>query len=254
VFLTSNDIALLLDVKLTIRFNLTMPKQNARNFKKKVQGGSVTKNQIKNMIKSAINVEKQVKHTYFEQAINATTTPVLEVPINFPAQGIAAYNTDESESSQGQRIGNKIHIDFWKFNMTVYDSTAGTESVFRYIIFQWLVPTDIAGEVPVIGDILAIGSSSYFYNVALNYDNRSKYHIIKDECVTLVTGSNTQVRHWTHSFTPKNFAVKELKFIGDSQSGLTASMIKGNIYIFFMSDGAFEVPLIEYSSYFGYTD
>jgi hypothetical protein len=217
-------------------------------------GSLVSKSTVKNMIKSALTAEMQVKHTYFEQAINATTTPVLEVPINFPAQGVAAYNTDESESTQGQRVGNKIEIEFWKLNLTVYDSALGTESVFRAIIFQWLVPVDIGGEVPAIGDILAIGSSSYFYNVPFNYDNKSKYHIIKDEVCTLVTGSNTQVRHWSWSFSPKDFAVKTLKFIGDSQSGLSASLIKGNIYIFFMSDGAVEVPLIEYASYFGYTD
>jgi hypothetical protein len=206
------------------------------------------------MIKSLTSVEKQVKHTFLEYSFSPTTTPTLIVPLSYPAQGVAAYNNDETETSQGQRIGNKIVPQWWDYVLTIYDSTAGTESVCRIIIFEWLLPVEHSDMVPVIGDIFADGSSSYFYDCPLNFDNRTKYRILYDNCLTLVTGSQTQVRHLKLHFTEKNFSVKEWKFIGDSQSGVTAALIKGNIYAFFVSDGAIETPDVQFTSYFGYTD
>jgi hypothetical protein len=206
------------------------------------------------MIKSLTFVEKQVKHTFLEYSFSPTSTPTLIVPLSYPAQGVAAYNNDETETSQGQRIGNKIVPQWWDYVLTIYDSTAGTESVCRIIIFEWLLPVEHSDMVPVIGDIFADGSSSYFYDCPLNFDNRTKYRILYDNCLTLVTGSQTQVRHLKLHFTEKNFSVKEWKFIGDSQSGVTAALIKGNIYAFFVSDGAIETPDVQFTSYFGYTD
>jgi hypothetical protein len=206
------------------------------------------------MIKSSMSVEKQIKHTFLEYSFSPTTTPTLIVPLVYPAQGVAAYNTDESESSQGQRIGNKLTPQWWDYVLTIYDSTAGTESICRIIIFEWLLPVEHSDMVPVIGDLFADGSSSYFYDCPLNFDNRSKYHILYDVCHTLVTGAETQVKHIKLHFTTKDFVVKEWKFIGDSQSGVTAALIKGNLYAFFVADGAIETPDVQFTSYFGYTD
>jgi hypothetical protein len=221
---------------------------------KKLNTNTVSKTQVRDMIKSLMTVEKQVKHTFLEYAFNPTTTPVLIVPVTYPAQGVAAYNTDETETSQGQRIGNKIVPQWWDYVLTIYDSTAGTESVCRIIIFEWLLPVEHSDMVPVVGDIFADGSSSYFYDCPLNFDNRTKYHILYDKCHTLVTGSVTQVIHLKLHFTQKDFAVKEWKFIGDSQSGVTAALVKGNLYAFFVSDGAIETPDVQFTSYMGYTD
>jgi hypothetical protein len=221
---------------------------------KKLNTNTVSKTQVRDMIKSLMTVEKQVKHTFLEYTFSPTTTPVLIVPVTYPAQGVAAYNTDETETSQGQRIGNKIVPQWWDYVLTIYDSTAGTESVCRIIIFEWLLPVEHSDMVPVVGDIFADGSSSYFYDCPLNFDNRTKYHILYDKCHTLVTGSVTQVIHLKLYFTQKDFAVKEWKFIGDSQSGVTAALVKGNLYAFFVSDGAIETPDVQFTSYMGYTD
>jgi hypothetical protein len=88
----------------------------------------------------------------------------------------------------------------------------------------------------------------------LNYDTRTMYNVLYDKCHTLVTGSTTQVKHIKLRFTEKDFSVKQLKFIGDSQSGTSAALIKGNLFVFFVSDGAVETPDVEFTSYFGYTD
>jgi hypothetical protein len=84
-------------------------------------------------------VEQQVKYTFLEYSFSPTSTPTIISPISYPAQGIAAYSNDETESSQGQRIGNKIVPQWWDYVLTVYDSTAGTESVLRIVIFEWLL-------------------------------------------------------------------------------------------------------------------
>jgi len=214
----------------------------------------VSKSEVRNMIKSMTAVEHQVKHTFLEYSFSPTSTPTIISPVSYPAQGIAAYSNDETESSQGQRIGNKIVPQWWDYVLTVYDSTAGTESVLRIVIFEWLLPINHSDENPVAGDIFADGSSSYFYNCPLNYDTRSKYNVLYDQCHTLVTGSQTQVKHIKLRFTENDFSVKQLKFIGDSQSGTSAALIKGNLFVFFVSDGAVETPDVEFTSYFGYTD
>jgi hypothetical protein len=214
----------------------------------------VSKTQVENMIKSALKKDLQVKHTLIEYAFSPTTTPILINPISYPAQGIAAYNSDESETTEGQRIGNKIVPVSFEWMLTIYASATGLASVCRITLFEWLLPIEHSDMVPVAGDIYADGSSSYFYNCPLNFDTKSKYHILHDKVYTLVTGADTQITHINLRKTIKHFAVKEWKFRGDSESGTSAALIKGNLYAFFVSDGALETPDVELTSYLCYTD
>jgi hypothetical protein len=215
---------------------------------------AVSKTQVKNMIKTAIVKDLQVKHTLIEYAFSPTTTPILINPISYPAQGIAAYNTDESETTEGQRIGNQIVPVSFEWMLTIYASATGLASVCRIILFEWLMPIEHSDMVPVAGDIYADGSSSYFYNCPLNFDNRSKYNILHDKVYTLVTGAETQITHINIKKTIKDFRVKKWKFRGDSETGTSAALIKGNIFAFFVSDGALETPDVELTSYLCYTD
>jgi hypothetical protein len=206
------------------------------------------------MIDSTLSLKKQVKHTIVEYAFSPTTTPLLINPIYYPQQGISAYNNDDADTSQGQRIGNQIVPYYWDWNVLMYDSTAGTESVVRLTLFEWLMPINHSDEVPTVGDIYESSASAYLYLAPLNYDTRTQYNILFDGIITLVTGSESQVKSKRFRFHTKDFTVKQWKFIGDSQFSTSAALIKGNIFAFFTSDGAIETPDIEWSSYLCYTD
>jgi hypothetical protein len=206
------------------------------------------------MINSVFSQKKQVKHTLVEYVFNPTTTPVLISPINYPPQGIAAYNNDETETTQGQRIGNQIVPVYWDWNVLMYDSPAGTESVVRLTIFEWLMPINHSDETPSAGDIYDTSASAFLYIAPLNYDTKTQYRIMYDQIITLVSGASTQVVSKRFHFTVDDFSVKQWKFIGDSQSGTSGALIKGNIFAFFTSDGAIETPEIQWSSYLCFTD
>nr|WAE42889.1 MAG: capsid protein [Cressdnaviricota sp.] len=186
--------------------------------------------------KKVVAGEAQVKHTQAEYGSTTSNTPSLISPVSWPGQAITAYTGDESESSSGGRIGNTINLK--SFQMWMNLSAGDTTNIVRITWFQWLVPNDHSDETPVFGDIFTEYTGSYPYLSPFNYDNRKKYKILHDKIYTLVTGGSNQTRILKFNFTAKDFAVKKIAFIGDSQTGTSAGVIKGNIYYFISSDSS----------------
>jgi len=217
---------------------------------------NVTKEQVKSMLQSALSKEKQIKWvcTEFESTVSDSYTDFL-VPVPWPAQGTAAYDTDETGSTQGQRIGNKIEFQFWNWNTTWALDTEVSTTYAREIMFQWLQPIEDSADRPVIGDILQLGSPTVPMLTPLNYENRSKYHIIHDNVIILTNSGNNQ--RIVQKKTVRDIPVKTLRFTGDSQSGFGATMIKGNLFVLVISDQDAILghpPAFAYSSAIYYTD
>jgi hypothetical protein len=207
------------------------------------------------MIKSAMDKEKQIKFSSQEFSNSPTTSAGALVPINWPGQGIKAYSEDETNSTQGERIGNKIELQWLDFNFTA-NCSDNDESPFnnlRVILFQWLVPLDVSEEVPITGDILQTAGSSYPYICPLNYENRSKYKILMDETYTLTQGASSGTIVKRRRFKQSEL-YKDIKFIGDSEVGQTAAIIKGSIWLLLYSDALLLTPDFYCSTTLYYTD
>jgi hypothetical protein len=214
----------------------------------------VTKTSVHQMISSALNTNRQTKFTYNEYVFSPPLTGIIAQPVAIPVQGVEAYNSDEVTGTQGQRIGNSINPLQIDYTFTAYVSGAGTESVVRMIMFEWLVPQEHSDEQPVVGDILQVSLTSYPYNTPLNFENKSKYHILADRVFTLVTGAETQVIHHKMVFKQSHLKCKQWKMTGDSQMGTGAGIIKGGIYVMWFSDGSIETPDLETATRLLYSD
>lgn len=206
------------------------------------------------MVQKVIDRTKQVKHTQLEYSFAVTNGYTLLMPISYPAQGIKAFdNYQDDNDEEGQRIGNTIFPKSFQFN---YSLEAGDSTNFlRITIFEWLLPTSASDEVPTSGDIFENPATGFAYLSPLNYDNRKNYHILHDKVYKMVTGAANQIMSGKLTFTVRKLRVKKWIFTGDSQTGVEASLVKGNIYMFAVSDSSIlPHPSFSYSTRLTYTD
>jgi hypothetical protein len=239
---------------------LVVKRRNKRRTRKgnkllSKQNPACSKQVVKSMIESALSKEKQVKFTSTEYSTTISDTVSILVPVSWPAQGVSAYSSDEGNATQGQRIGNKVEFQWLDFNLSWTIEDGAFSSYARFILFQWNPPVESSGEVPGVGDILQTAGSTLPWLCPLNYENRSKYHILDDFTVAMTYyGSNAVfVRRKRYEAMP----VKTLKFIGDTEYGTSAGLIKGNLFILAVSDQSSitgHPPALDFSSAFYYTD
>lgn len=222
----------------------------------KHQQQAVSKQQVRSMILSEVGKEKQIKFVSLEYqtTISDSYTQFL-VPVNWPAQGVKAYDTDETGATQGQRVGNKIEFEWLEYNSTLTIDSGTNTTFVREIMFQWLIPIEHSDDTPTIGDILQTGAPVLPYICPLNYENRSKYKILFDRKTVLTTSGYNQavVNHNVIRKLP----VETLRFTGDAESGFSSGLIKGNIFVFVISDQDALVghpPAYKNSCSFYYTD
>jgi len=215
----------------------------------------VSKQVVKSMIESAIHKELQVKFTSTEYQTLVDNVGLVLVPVSWPAQGVEAYSSDEGNATQGQRIGNKVEFQYMDFNMYWTIDQSSIVTYARFILFQWNPPIETSGEIPGIGDILQTSGSALPYLCPLNYENRSKYHILADFTTVLTQyGSNGG---FVSRRKVKHLPVSTLKFIGDTESGTSAGLIKGNLFIFAVSNQGSILghpPTLGFTSALYYTD
>jgi hypothetical protein len=216
----------------------------------------VSKAQVRQMLQSAMSVEKQIKFTSLEfSQSTVSTSGLIGSAVYWPYQGVEAYDNDEDTGSQGQRVGNQITMKWMDLNYTVFINSIADYNIYRVILFQWLVPIDHSDEAPVVGDILQITDPYYPWQSPFNFENKSKYHILYDKVGTVTnTGSSKQVVCNKIHVKESDLACKQLRFIGDSEGGASGSLVKGNIFSLIFSDAAVEYPTFKFTSAFYYTD
>jgi len=228
-------------------------KKNFTNARKKKR----TKISLKKEIQNVLAGEKQKKHTQFENAFAVTdSTTGLNAIVAYPGQGVQAYGFEEGESStEAQRIGNKINQEVLDFNYMVQLGSGvfgtDTENVLRVTIFEWLM--DLSSEMPTFGDVFVESTTSFPYLSPFNIDTKQKYRILYDKVHNLCnTGGNPFIET---VFLKLTNMMKMVKFVGDSQTGTGAGLIKGNLFFFTSSDSsASPHPTLTFSSMYTYTD
>lgn len=234
-----------------------MPFQKKKTFRKRYVKRTYKRKPKTNFRKKVMKIVegvKQVKHTQLEYQFSVNTGYTLAAPISYPSQGVAAFNNDETDNNEeGQRIGNTIFPRSFLFN---YSLTIGdTTNFVRVVIFEWLVPINNSSEIPGAGDIFENPSTSYSYLSPLNYDNRKNYHILHDKVYKMVTNGSNEIMVGKLTFYAKNYRNKKWIFIGDSQSGTSASLTKGNTFLFATSDSSLPPhPQLSFSTRLTFTD
>lgn len=229
-----------------------MPKKiivrRKRRFTKKP-----TKLVHKDIVKTIKRIEAknvEIKSVQTEYSNTASSTPTLNIMVNWPAQGIAANADDEDgENTQGQRIGNSITIKDIYFCINISRGSVGSLNVFRMIVFQWM--EDERFDSANAGDILMSPSDGFSFTSPLNYITKAKYRILKDWKVSMVDGAPSQNIIRTFHFRP---SVKKIQFAKNADSGITSEIIKGNIYYMVMSDASVETVNYITSTLVKYTD
>lgn len=139
---------------------------------------------------------------------------------------------------QGERSGLQISVDMI-YCRGYWALANATTAVVRHIIFSWDDDT-----APVVGDILSTTGSPLVSHLQIN--ESSKYHVWFDNVYDLNTSVTNVPFKWYHKFKTPHI----LKYTG---SGVGTS-IKGAFYELVVSDNAVNLPQVNRSFRFRYTD
>lgn len=196
---------------------------------------TAAKRQVYKIAKRLDNKEKDMKFTFYEYSTTVSdnwTGPASF--ITWPVQGVQAYTSvKDLGGSESQRIGNEIEISHIQFNYRI--DVADTSNVFRVVIFQWFQQSD--SNFPTIGDIFMNNGAGYPYLDMYNYENKKNFKILFDKTHTLSgnAGNNATIinhKKWYGAGIP----IKKIKFLGNSESGFNANIVKGALYYMFVTD------------------
>lgn len=159
----------------------------------------LTKEAVRNMIKSS--VEKVTEHKYYilGQAFTPNSTPTVT-----DLAAIAQGDTDLT------RDGDALLID--KIDVLFNGNGADTTNIIRYIIFQWKPNT-----VPAVNEILQ-DAVTYGVTTPLTHDTRQQYHVLHDQIIaTSLNGPNAFCGLFTIPL--RRLLKNQCLFVGASTTG-----------------------------------
>jgi hypothetical protein len=134
-------------------------------------GKSLTKKQVRQMIRDSLNAI--VEHKYFHTAIAIAQSSTISLSdLTLVAQGDAG--TD--------RTGQEIHVTRLKFHFSAV--VGDVTNVVRFVVFWW--HPDSNSEVPTVGDVMMTASP---VSVTLPL-KPSKFTIVADEILLLSTANS----------------------------------------------------------------
>lgn len=236
---------------------MVLKRKRTMSKKRKTTKSLVSKKAVDREIRKVANEvvlkNKPLKFTYNEYSTNMTNSAVIVEPILWPAQSIAAWNNDESDTSYSGRIGNEIILKKIVIEMELNAESSGgfTTNYCRVIVFQWLMDTQY--ENPIVGDILLGVPGSYEYLTPLNPINSQKYKILMDKRFILVNDCSNQTQK--HTFSMMHFPVKKIRFGEDATNGFAANIVKGSIFMILCSDsGAIPHPTYTHNVLMQFSD
>lgn len=124
-----------------------------------------------------INIEFKQRYSNIGMSANQTGSLAL---LNGLAQG-----TDND-----QRIGRSIRMKSVQLLLTNTQNASATNSLLRYILFIDKQPTGVA---PTVAELISTpGGGSAYYGMR-NLDNKKRFVILKDQWVTMNSGTNNEI-------------------------------------------------------------